>query len=91
MPRYFFHFYDGQRLFSDTRGLELNGISAARKTAIAQVRDLKAAISFHQIHSFSDWVMSVDDRDGKLIFEIGFDLRPGVHLSRQEPVSKPAY
>lgn len=44
VPRCFFHFSDGKRRFSDTEGHVLNGMAAARAQAIAQVRDLKAAM-----------------------------------------------
>jgi len=35
MPRYFFHFNDEKRPFTDAAGVELNGIAAARAPAIA--------------------------------------------------------
>jgi hypothetical protein len=38
MPRYFFHFNDENRPFTDAAGVELNGIAAARAHAIAEIR-----------------------------------------------------
>lgn len=76
MPRYFFHFSDGTRLFSDDIGQELGGLAAARRYAVAQVRELKAAMCDPHIQDLSGWTMTVADPNGKSVFEIGFDLRP---------------
>lgn len=76
MPRYFFHFSDGTRMFSDDTGQELGGLAAARQHAVAQVRELKAAMCDPYIQDLSGWTMTVADPSGKSVFEIGFDLRP---------------
>lgn len=76
MPRYYFHFSDGQRLFSDGEGRELDGMAAARRHAIAQVRELKAAMCAPHIQDLSGWTMTVANAEGRRVFEIGFDLRP---------------
>ena len=77
MPRYFFHFSDGKRRFSDTTGHELRGLAAARKQAVQQVRELKVAMSEPRIQDLSGWSMTVIDARGATVFEIGFDLKPG--------------
>ena len=76
MPRYFFHFSDGKRLFSDDVGQELRGLAAAREYAVAQVRELKGAMCDPHIQDLSGWTMTVADLSGKRVFEIGFDMRP---------------
>jgi hypothetical protein len=76
VPRYFFHFSDGKRQFTDGSGQELNGIAAARAHATEHVREMKAAMSDTDIHDFSGWSMTVVDGSGKTVFEIGFDLKP---------------
>jgi hypothetical protein len=76
MPKYFFHFSDGQRQFTDDAGQDLSGIAAARDYATDHVREIKTAMSDTQIHDFSDWSMTVVDDLGRTVFEIGFDLRP---------------
>jgi hypothetical protein len=76
VPRYFFHFSDGKRQFTDGIGCELRGIAAARMQAISQVRELKAVMRHTQIHDLSGWTMAVVDMRGETVFEIGFDLRP---------------
>lgn len=76
MPRYFFHFSDGERHFSDDVGHEFGGLAAARKHAVAQVRELKAAMCDRNIQDLSGWTMTVADRNGRSVFEIGFDLKP---------------
>lgn len=76
MPRYFFHFSDGKRIFSDETGQELRGLASAREHAVAQVRDLKAAMCDPHIQDLSGWTMTVADPSGKAVFEIGFDMKP---------------
>jgi hypothetical protein len=44
MPRFFFHFTDGKRTYTDAIGVELNGIAEARKNLIWQLRELKGAL-----------------------------------------------
>jgi hypothetical protein len=75
MPRFFFHFSDGKRRFSDAAGYELSGMAAAREQAVKQVRDLKAAMCDPGIQDLSGWTMIVFDQQQKVVFEIGFDLR----------------
>lgn len=77
MPRYFFHFSDGKRRFSDTIGQELRGLGAARQHAVKQVRELKVALCDPHIQDLSGWTMTVANADGATVFEIGFDLKPG--------------
>ena len=76
MPRYFFHFSDGKRQFSDSAGHELSGLAAAREHATKQVRDLKAAMCNPIIQDLSGWTMTVVDANCKSVFTIGFDLKP---------------
>lgn len=75
VPRYFFHFSDGKRRFSDTKGHVLSGMAAARAQAIAQVRDLKAAMCDPGIQDLSGWSMTVVDTDGQVVFETAFNLK----------------
>ena len=74
MPRYFFHFSDGKRKFTDATGIELTGIAAARALAISQVRDMKGLLAERTIQDWSAWKMLVIDANGKAIFEVDFDL-----------------
>lgn len=76
MPRYFFHFSDGKRQFTDTAGIELSGLAAARAHAMVQVRDLRAALCEPRIQEWAGWKMIVVDANGKVVSEIGFDLKP---------------
>lgn len=75
MPRYFFHFSDGKRHFTDEVGFEVSGLAAARKHAAQQVRELKAAMCDPHIQDLSGWSMSVADAKGDIVFVLGFDLR----------------
>lgn len=78
VPRFYFHFSDGKRQFSDVVGVELSGLAAARKHAAQQVRDLKTAMCSPHIQDLSGWSMSVTDIRGKTVIELGFDSRtPG--------------
>jgi hypothetical protein len=76
MPRYYFHFSDGKRQFTDGSGHELRGIAAARAHAVRQVRELKAAMCHPQIQDLSGWTMMAVDTHGRTVCEIGFDLKP---------------
>ena len=78
MPRFYFHFSDGKRQFSDTVGSELSGLAAARKHAAQQVRELKAAMCSPHIQDLSGWSLSVTDIRGETVIELGFDLRPAM-------------
>jgi hypothetical protein len=74
MPLYFLHFSDGKRTFSDSIGVELTGIAAARSNATAQIRDMRSALSEHTLQDWSGWTMIVVDEKGKTHLKIGFDL-----------------
>lgn len=76
MPRYFFHFSDGKRQFTDGSGVELSGMAAARAHASKQVRELKVTMCHPTIQDLSNWSMSVIDAKGASVFAIGFDLQP---------------
>jgi hypothetical protein len=75
VPRFYFHFSDGKRQFTDDVGFELSGLAAARKHAAQQVRELKAAMCDPYIQDLSGWSMSVADAKGVIVFALGFDLR----------------
>ncbi len=76
MSRYFFHFSDGKRTFTDNTGTELAGLGDARKHAVSQVRELKGAISEQKIQNWVGWKMIVVDANGKTVLNVGFDLTP---------------
>ena len=76
MPRFYFHFSDGKRRFSDGAGFELNGLAAARAHAAKQVRELKVAMCDPHIQDLSGWSMTVADAGGKPVLELDFDGKP---------------
>ncbi|MBI3703271.1 MAG: hypothetical protein HY244_05305 [Rhizobiales bacterium] len=76
MPRFYFHFSDGKRRFSDSTGIELSGMVAVRTQASKQVRELKAAMCHPGIQDLSGWSMIVVNANGKSVLEIGFDSMP---------------
>ncbi len=76
MPRYFFHFSDGKRQFTDPSGQELSGMVAARAYATKHARELKAAICEPHIQDLTGWTMTVVDANGKVVFHTSFDLKP---------------
>jgi hypothetical protein len=73
VPRYFFHFSDGSRQFSDGVGIDLSGMAAERSHATQQVREIKAAMCDPLIQDLSGWTMTVVDAKGKTVFGLGFD------------------
>lgn len=76
MPRYFFHFSDGKRQFTDSSGHELSGMAAARAHATKHARELKAAMCDPHIQDLSGWSMTVVDANGKTVLELNFDFKP---------------
>ncbi len=76
MPRYFFHFSDGKRQFTDTSGVELSGMRAARVYATRHVRELKAAMCHPTIQDLSEWTMTVKDAGGKTVGNLRVDQQP---------------
>jgi len=75
VPRFYFHFSDGQRWFTDDKGQVFTGLAAARSHAVSQVRELKAAMCDPGIQDLSGWTMQVVDGEGRVVFDIGFDLK----------------
>ena len=78
MPRYYFNFSDGKRTFTDSTGIELTGIAAARSQVTAQMRDMQSGLSERTLQDWSGWKMIVVDEKGKTVLEVGFgfDLTP---------------
>jgi hypothetical protein len=76
VPRYFFHFSDGKRQFTDDTGVELTSMAAVRAHAAKHVRELKVAMCHPNIQDLSGWSMTVEDARKKPVFKIGFDQRP---------------
>lgn len=74
VPRYFFCISDGERTFTDSRGVELTGILAARETARAMMRELKGRLCERSVRGRSDWKIVVTNDRNKIVFEIDFDL-----------------
>jgi len=74
MPRYHFHFSDGKRTFTDSVGVEVTNVDAARKIAREQIRAMRADTG--EIQNWSDWHLIAVDSNGKWLFEIRFDLKP---------------
>jgi hypothetical protein len=71
-----FHFNDGKRTFTDSTGIELTGIVAARHHACAQIRDMLSAKTGRPLQDWTDWKTIISDANGKTIYEVGFDLIP---------------
>ena len=90
MPRYFFHFSDGRREFSDSTGHELPGMRAARAHATEQVRELTATMCDPQVQDLSGWTMTVTDAAGRTVFVLGFDLKPRAAAAACTPTPPPA-
>jgi hypothetical protein len=76
MPRYYFHFSDGNHTFTDARGMELTGAAAMRAHTTRQIREIKGAVAERRIVDWSGWKMIVANTDGKTIFEAAFDRHP---------------
>jgi hypothetical protein len=77
MPRFYFHFSDGKRTFTDSTGIELDGIAAARAHAADQIRDMRATLTEGSLQDWTGWKMIVADATGNMACEVSFDLTPG--------------
>jgi hypothetical protein len=75
VPRYYFHFSDGKRQFTDEAGVELSGMAAVRTAATRQVRELKAAMCHPHVQDLSAWSMTVLDANKNSVFTVAFDLK----------------
>lgn len=75
VPRYYFHFSDGKRQFTDTSGVELSGMQAARTHATKHMRELKTAMCHPVIQDLSAWTMTVEDANGKTVCDLSFDRK----------------
>jgi hypothetical protein len=89
MPRYFFHFSDGKRIFTDAAGVELMSVLAARLQATDQIREMRSALSERTLQDWSDWKLIVADTEGKTVLEVGFDLSTRPHQDDKPPHSPP--
>ena len=78
MPHYYFYFSDGKRTFTDSIGVELTGIAAARSQVTAQIREMRGTLFEGTLQDWSEWTMTIVDAKGKKLFEIGYDLIPRV-------------
>src|SRR5450756_112601 len=58
MPRYFFHISRGKHTFTDSAGVELVGIAAARTHATTKIRDMRATLPSGHLQNWSGWTMS---------------------------------
>lgn len=77
MPKFYFHFSDGHRTFSDRDGVDLTGLGALRREAVRQIRDMKAAQLESGTHgSWPDWTVTAVDASGAPVLHMAFDLTP---------------
>jgi hypothetical protein len=76
VPRYFFHFTDGRRTFTDAAGVDLPGVAAMRQHAAEQIRELRRAMSEPKRQNWSSWKIIAADGFGNSVYEIGFDQAP---------------
>ena len=72
----FFYISRGKHTFTDSAGVELVGIAAARTHATTKIRYMRASVPAGRLQDWSGWTITVADAKGKTLFEIGFDLIP---------------
>lgn len=69
MPRYFFHIHDGRHR-TDTDGIELVDLEAARKEVLRIIGELMVDNAMGDIWSGGEWVMTVADETARELFSI---------------------
>ncbi len=74
MPRYFFHFTDGRRTFTDVVGVELSGVAAMRQYAAEELRRLRSVMPDEKLQNWLGWKIIAVDSVGNTIYEVGFDV-----------------
>lgn len=67
MPRYFFHFSDGRRLFTDRVGSEFRSLLDVRKNAKADARNLREALNREPIKELLNYKVVVSDQVGRIV------------------------
>ena len=73
MSLYFFHFTDGHRQFTDSVGVDLTGIAAAKLHAAEKIRGLQDAMPGVKLQNWLGWKIIAVDTVGNTVYEIGFD------------------
>ncbi len=76
MPRYFFHFTNDRQKFTDSAGVELPGIAAARQHATQQIHQLRAVMPGVKVQNWLGWKIVAVDNVGNTVYEVGFDFAP---------------
>jgi hypothetical protein len=76
MPRYFFHFTNGRQTFTDSAGVELPGVAAARQHATQQIHQLRKVMPGVKVQNWLGWKIVAVDKVGNTVYEIGFEFAP---------------
>src|SRR5262245_3356510 len=63
MPHYFFHLAFGERVLPDEEGVELSSRAAARREALAVLRELSGTVA----NRWAGWFLRVADRRGQFL------------------------
>jgi hypothetical protein len=63
MPHYFFHLSFGDRVLPDEEGVELSSRAAARREALAVVRELSGSVA----NRWAGWFLRVVDQEGQFL------------------------
>lgn len=63
MPRYFFHLSFGDRVLPDEEGVELSSRAAARREALAVLRELSGTVA----NRWAGWFLRVADRHAQFL------------------------
>ena len=74
MPRYFFHFTNGRQTFTDSTGVELAGVAAARQHATQQIHQLRNVMPGVKLQNWLGWKIVAIDKVGNTVYEVGFDF-----------------
>jgi hypothetical protein len=69
MPRYYFHFTNGELVLNNHKGIDLPGNAAARTDAVALARDLKHGAAMPD-WDWTGWFVAVVDQDEHKVDEV---------------------
>ena len=84
MPRFFFHLRNAHKSLQDCEGMAFADVDAARRQALATLRDFVQLSTGCLDPEWQGWLMQIADERGRCVFSIPFADAPEL-LAREQP------
>src|SRR5262245_11394523 len=85
MPRFFFHLRNAYRSLQDCEGIAVADPEAARRQALATLRDFVQPSTGRVDPAWLGWLMQIADERGRCLYSIPFAEAPDI-FAREQPV-----